>query len=408
MEQSCEQVNSNALLVGDRRFVTASGSFFSEGPTGPETGERYLRWFAQVTVAGRAGAGGGVDISRLNRLDELGLSVETLPNLSGIGAILRGHGAARRRLEQLVEQHDAVICRMPTQLGLLALHTAQRLGKPVAADLGGCSYDGLRAHGSLRGRLYAPISYRRVRAAIAKCQWVSYVTQEYLQNRYPAAPGAKALACSNVELPEFDSCVLADRLSRIAADRRPLILGTIGSLYGKFKGIQHALAALGRLRGELPEFQYRVLGGGDPKPWKELAAQHGLEGVVHFDGTLPAGEPVFEWLDSIDLYVHPSLREGVPRAVIEAMGRGCPVVASNVAGTPELLPAEVLHGPGDVDRLCDHLRLGMCFDFRAAAARRNFEAAREYSREKLLARRDEFWGAFAEAARQHKSLPAKA
>lgn len=408
MQSSAEPKSLSALLVGDRRFIRVDENDYTEGPRGPETGERYLRWFGQLTVAGRAGDGTGVDISRLNRLDEAALSVETLPNLSGVGAILRSQGAARSRLERLVGQSDAVICRMPTQLGLLALHTALRLGKPVAVDLGGCAYDGLRAHGSLSGWLYAPISYRRVRAAIAKCRWVSYVTQEYLQDRYPAASGADVLACSNVELPELDSNVLEDRLSGMAADRGPLILGTIGSLYGKFKGIQHAMAALGRLRGELPEFQYRVLGGGDPKPWKELAARHGLEDLVHFDGTLPAGEPVFEWLDGIDLYVHPSLREGVPRAVIEAMGRGCPVVASNVAGTPELLPAEVLHGPGDVDRLCDLLRLGMDPDFRSAAARRNFEAAREYSREKLLARRDEFWGAFAEAARQHKSLLAKA
>ena len=396
------------LLVGDRRFVEIGHQVYSEGPKGPETGERYLRWFSEVSVAGRWGSSMSRDEARLNLISESGLTVEFLPDLSGIGAQLRSRNRVQRALAELIDAHDAVIARMPTQLGLLAMELGLRSGKPVAADLGGCSYDGLRAHGSLRGWLYAPISYRRVKAGIAKCQWVSYVTQEYLQDRYPAASGAKVLACSNVELPEFDSSVLEARVSRISATRRPLILGTIGSLYGKFKGIQHALAALGRLRGELPEFEYRILGGGDAKPWKELAARHGLGDVVHFDGTLPAGEPVFEWLDGIDLYVHPSLREGVPRAVIEAMGRGCPVVASNVAGTPELLPAEVLHGPGDVDRLCDLVWLGMDPGFRAAAARRNFETAREYSCEKLLARRDEFWGAFAEAARRHKSPSAKA
>ena len=140
----------------------------------------------------------------------------------------------------------------------------------------------------------------------------------------------------------------------------------------------------------------------------EQAARRGLATNVRFDGTLPAGEPVFDWLDAIDVYLHPSLAEGLPRAVIEAMSRGCPVVASNVGGTPELLPAEVLHDPGDVDRLSDLLRLATDHGFRVAAARRNFDTAREYSREKLLARRDEFWGAFAEAARQQKSISAKA
>jgi glycosyltransferase involved in cell wall biosynthesis len=407
MHPLVEPKGLSALLVGDRRFIKVGQHNYTEGPSGPETGERYLRWFDQVTVAGRAGDAAGVDISKLNRLDEAGLAVEPLPNLSGIGAILRSQGAARRRLEQLVQQHDALICRMPTQLGLLALHTALRLGKPVAADLGGCAYDGLRAHGSLRGWLYAPISYRRVRAGIAKCQWVSYVTQNYLQARYPAFPGAKVVACSNVDVPSVPLAVLVRRLERESAADNGLVFGTIGSLHTKYKGIQHAFAALGRLRNELPEFQYRVLGGGDKQPWMQQATRHGLQGNVRFDGTLPSGQPVFDWLDSINVYLHPSLTEGVPRAVIEAMGRGCAVIASNVGGTPELLPAEVLHDPGDVDRLCELLCLGADPGFRQSAARRNFETAQEYSREKLLARRDRFWGAFAEAARQQKSVSAK-
>ena len=47
-------------------------------------------------------------------------------------------------------------------------------------------------------------------------------------------------------------------------------------------------------------------------------------------------------LDTCDIYVQPSLQEGLPRALIEAMSRGCPCIGARTAGIPELLPEECL------------------------------------------------------------------
>jgi len=182
-----------ALLVTDRRFLKGrDGIWYSEGPKGAETGERYLTWFGKVTVAGREGTDAGLSLEHLNRLDAAGLSVVTLPNLSGIGAQLWNRQKARAKLKELIADHDAVILRMPTQLGIEAHKLTKLAGKPAAVDLGGCSYDGLRAYGTLKARLFAPISMRRVQKAIARTHWVSYVTQEYLQARYPSAPCARS------------------------------------------------------------------------------------------------------------------------------------------------------------------------------------------------------------------------
>ena len=111
----------SALLVGDRRFIsTEDSSWFSEGPKGPETGERYLRCFDHVTVAGRLGNMNGLELSCLNRVGSHGVEVVTLPNLSGISTRLKNLREVRGRLRELISQHDAVIARMPTQLGLEA------------------------------------------------------------------------------------------------------------------------------------------------------------------------------------------------------------------------------------------------------------------------------------------------
>lgn len=51
-------------------------------------------------------------------------------------------------------------------------------------------------------------------------------------------------------------------------------------------------------------------------------------------------------LDTCDIYVQPSLQEGLPRALIEAMSRGCPCIGARTAGIPELLPEECLTSRG--------------------------------------------------------------
>lgn len=390
-----------ALLVTDRRFLKGrDGFWYSEGPKGAETGERYLRWFDEVTVVGREGSDAGLSLDRLNRLDADDLSVVTLPNLSGVGAQLWNRQKARARLKELVADHDAVILRMPTQLGIEAHKLAKLAGRPAAVDLGGCSYDGLRAYGTLKARLFAPISMRRVQRAIARTHWVSYVTQEYLQARYPSARGARTIGCSNVDLPATDREILVARQERIQRKTRPLVFGTIGSLRGHLKGIQSAIAALASSSGALPDFQYRILGGGDPAPWQEKAGEHGIGNRVFFDGTLPAGEPVLEWLDQVDIYLQPSLREGVPRALIEAMSRGCPAIASNIAGVPELLASDALHEAGNADELGVLIENATSTEFMQQHSVRNWNRAQDFTRERLSALRDDFWGAFAEEAKR--------
>ena len=311
---------------------------------------------------------------------------------------MRNLGRARRELHALILQADAVIVRLPTELGREAAHLAMRAGKPVAVEIGGCAFDDLRSQGSIQGKLYAPLAYLRTRAVVRHSHWASYVTQEFLQARYPAAKGARTVACSNVDIPDEARAPLERRLTNIAASAEPLTFGTVGSLHGKFKGVQHAIAALGSVAAQLPPFRYRVLGGGDPAPWRQLAAQHGLEDRVEFCGTLPAGAAVHGWLDDIDVYVQPSLREGLPRALIEAMSRACPAIASNVAGIPELLPPTQIHAPGDISALGTLILRSVPSETRLRLADQNYTRSRDFVQPKLAAIRDGFWGAFRDHA----------
>jgi glycosyltransferase involved in cell wall biosynthesis len=139
------------------------------------------------------------------------------------------------------------------------------------------------------------------------------------------------------------------------------------------------------------DVELRILGGGDPQTLRAQAARLQISDRVSFDGTLPAGAPVRRWLDQLDIYAQPSLTEGLPRGLIEAMSRGLPAAASNVGGIPELLEDRFLFRPDDVGTLSDIL---MAFfaspSLRYDAGQLNCRVAAQYCSDILNEKRDRF------------------
>jgi glycosyltransferase involved in cell wall biosynthesis len=139
----------------------------------------------------------------------------------------------------------------------------------------------------------------------------------------------------------------------------------------------------------------QILGQGSPESWISRLQNYNLIDQIKFCGTLPGGKPVMDWLDKIDLYIQPSFHEGLPRAVIEAMSRGCPALASNTGGIPELLPSSCIHEKGNWKRLATQvLNLVENLDEQKKLAHLNFKTAQNYTKTVLTPRREEFWKKF--------------
>ncbi|MGF1640656.1 MAG: glycosyltransferase family 4 protein [Rhodospirillales bacterium] len=385
-----------ALFAHDHFFVeTPDGGCFSDGQFPALSWSRYLEHVDRLIVcARRRGLRPGEAVEGLSSSRREGVSFRFVPDLSGVRGIVSGHRRAARVLREIVGSVDAVVVRLPSNVGLLAAALAKEAGKPVAVEVAGCVWDGLWNYGRLQAKAYAPIAFWRMRRTIRAAPYVLYVTREFLQSRYPT-DGVQASA-SNVQLASPDGAVLERRLRRLAGGpRTPFVLGIIASLKSNFKGIQTALAALSVAAADLPSFQFRVLGAGDPARWRTMAAERGLADRVRFDGVLPSGEPVMAWLDDVDLYLQPSFKEGVPRALIEAMSRGCPAIASTCGGIPELLDDDCLHRPGDDKALAARIaRAARDSSWLGQQARRNFEKSRDYDPQALSERRSIFWNAF--------------
>lgn len=142
---------------------------------------------------------------------------------------------------------------------------------------------------------------------------------------------------------------------RAELDLRPEspILGVVGSLY-PVKGHQYVLEAMPAVLRACPEAVLLVAGRGElDVALKEQAKRLGIERHVRFLGMR---HDIPRLLAVMDLFVLPSLSEGLSLALLEAMAAGKPVVASRVGGNPELIVegrTGILVEAGDVRGLAD-------------------------------------------------------
>ena len=112
------------------------------------------------------------------------------------------------------------------------------------------------------------------------------------------------------------------------------IIGSIGLLIER-KGYQYLINAVPKILANNLDCELIILGEGSYRPILEQQIRElGLQGKVKLIGR--QADPRF-WLEQMDLFVLPSLIEGLPTVIIESMARGVPVVASDIPGNDELI-----------------------------------------------------------------------
>ncbi|MDI9569833.1 MAG: glycosyltransferase family 4 protein [Pseudomonadota bacterium] len=135
------------------------------------------------------------------------------------------------------------------------------------------------------------------------------------------------------------------------------VIGAVGRLTA-IKGQRYLLTAAAELAREIPELICLIVGEGEMRrELEEEAAVLGMGGRVVFPGWR---RDVGAYISALDVFVMPSLNEGMGRVVVEAMASGRPVVASDVGGLRNLViqgQNGLLVPPGDAAALAAAIRM---------------------------------------------------
>ncbi len=364
--------------------------------------QRYLSVFDTIEVISRQKE---VDSgSRQNLKVSSGPEVTFLkaPSLSDPVSMITKRKEVIEIIKKSLSTTDAMIVRLPSEIGPLAVEVAKSIGKPYAVEVVGHAWDALWNYGNWKGKVYAPIMTWKMKKTVKNAPFALYVTREFLQKHYPTK--GHSINCSNVELPSLPKSILEDRKVVMDGNNDTIKIGLIGSMVSKYKGIDIALQGLHLIKDEI-SFEFRVIGEGNPTEWDELSRNLGIRNKVKFYSPVPSGEPIFKWLDDLDLYIQPSFQEGLPRALIEAMSRALPAIGSDVGGIPELLSPDCVFKAGNAEELASILlRMVRDRQKREKESEKNFKTALEYTNLILNERRTTFWGEFSQFAESFKKV----
>lgn len=161
----------------------------------------------------------------------------------------------------------------------------------------------------------------------------------------------------NIEKFNVEDNVKLDKIrEEIGIDESNKVIGFVGAL-SEQKGLTYLVDAVVILHHEFPDLRCVLIGEGEQEGnLKTKVNELGLQNHVLFLGQR---NDISELLNLMDIFVLPSLWEGLPQVVLEAMAARCPVLATSVDGTPEIISHGVnglLVPPRDSQALADYLK----------------------------------------------------
>lgn len=382
----------NMTFFNDTKFKYNGEYYFTNGGLNNTFLKEYLNYFDKITLVTRKeNINKKTDISNFSRVDLNQVCFDCINNLN-IFSIFFGN--YNKTIMQNVKNSDFIIIRLPSIIGVRASHYCNKFNKKYLIEMVGCPFDSLWNYGGIKAKLIAPFFALITRNIIKKSNNVLYVSNSFLQKRYPNRNNT--IGVSDVKIEKVDNKILEKRIIKIDNYKKNNIykFGLVGSLKVNYKGHDTAIKAMSLLKNKI-NFQLHFLGASDEKSiekWKKLSKRYGIEDRVFYDGVLPGGEPVLKWMDNMDLYLIPSLTEGLPRSLVEAMSRASICIGTRAGGITELLEKDVLIEKKDYKSMSTLiLNLISNKEKMKKISQRNFNFSKNYEESSLKLKRANFY-----------------
>jgi glycosyltransferase involved in cell wall biosynthesis len=301
---------------------------------GPETGPEGSLWAAAEAT--------GCD---LIALDALRRSIHPIRDARA--------GRALRRLFGRIQPD--VVHTHSSKAGVIARYAAAAAGVPVIVHtIHGMSFN--RTQSLATRTLYRWLERRAARSTTAFISVADAMTEQAV--RAGIAPRERFRTIhSGMEVDAFvpDAAERERRRGEWGIDDGEVVVGTIARLFAN-KGYEAIIEAMPRALARNPRLRFVWIGDGAQRAaYERRLAAAGLRNRVHLTGLIPP-EAIPSHINGLDIVLHASRWEGLPRALVQGLLMGVPGISFDNDGAPEVIvPGEtgLLVPYGDTDGLAD-------------------------------------------------------
>lgn len=379
----------NCLFVYDNKFSKYRNNVYTSGRLTNSVFKRYAARQDPIIVITRMQSTETVKKLNLVNLDNLKFKPVKGINFS---EVFTKHFLYNfNHVTKEIRNSDYIVVRLPSFLGIFVLSLNMLYQRPTFIEVVGDAENALlmsHINPSLFFKLFSKIIYKLNKYFIKHANGVIYVTQSALQVKYPTNGYSAAASNVEIDIPERHL-----NFKDYELKGESFHLGLIADYNNHYKGIKELIHSIRDLKELGYNIKLSIVGSGSLlKFYKELANRLLVSDNVSFKGRLKDTTDILEFLESLDLYVHPSYTEGLPRALIEAMSVGLPAAATDVGGIPELLDDQFLVPPKNSTQLTNKIIAFLdSQSLRYKAGIANYTKSKDYDQKLLNQRRTVFW-----------------
>lgn len=370
------------IFCGEGVFLRYNNQFYASSASWSMTlWERYLAVFDHLDLIVRVEE---TDTPNQFPIDSKRVSIIPLPRYKGMKGAIKASFFLKRLLKSHAIPGNAYILRVPGQIGSTFSRILRSKGIKYAVEVVGDPWDVMECIGGKLSFILKRIGFYQLRYVVKHSSVSLYVTQTKLQSRYPSAKGVETYGISDVKI----SNKFIRQTPHQGPVGQPVKLLSVGSLDQFYKAPDIVIEALALLKQKGVSASMVWLGGG--KHLTEMvkyAEKNNVSDIISFYGNVDI-QMVEQCLENADIFIHISRTEGLPRAIIEAMAKGLPIIGSNVGGIPELLTPNAIipvnNATALANKVVEILSNPKLYD---SLAIRNLQESRKYEESILAAKR---------------------
>lgn len=273
------------------------------------------------------------DTNNLYKILSSNIEFQELPPISSFVSALKKRYPVLKAIKRYSKQwNSSVYLRWPTPFVYKAYKLAKKRSLPVELHIVGDTKTIISDSGKYKGIMkslalcYINILESQVKRIMRESPTI--VNGSGLRRLYQndKTMNVKEIRSATLSVTEFDE-------GHSQKSRAQKLL-SVGALNAE-KGVKYLLDAIKILTDKHLEINLTIVGDGPQREFLEnYTDELGIARYINFMGYVPLGEKLIEIYKNHDIFVLPSISEGTPRVLIEAMANKLAIVATNAGGIP--------------------------------------------------------------------------